>query len=145
MSLGAYDALDAVGLARLVAAGEATALELLEAALARADARNARLNAIVTRDDAGARARARGPLPRGPLSGVPFLWKDLHAAWAGQTLTGSSRLRAGDRPGVNAGRQREDGAAVGHVGEAEAAAAIGVDDVPPRDEARRAGTAHGVS
>lgn len=102
MSLGAYDALDAVGLARLVAAGEATALELLEAALARADARNARLNAIVTRDDAGARARARGPLPRGPLSGVPFLWKDLHAAWAGQTLTGSSRLRAGDRPGVNA-------------------------------------------
>jgi len=102
MALDAYDGLDAVGLSALIAGGELTAAEALEAALARADARNPRLNAIVTRDDEGARARARGPLPPGPLSGVPFLWKDLHAAWAGKTLTGSSRLRAGHRAGVNA-------------------------------------------
>jgi amidase len=95
MALSDYDRLDAVGLSALVARREVTAAEALEAAIARADARNPRLNAIVTRDDAGARARARGPLPPGPLSGVPFLFKDLHAAWKGHGLTGSSRLRAG--------------------------------------------------
>jgi amidase len=90
-----YDRLDALGLARLVARGEVTALEVLEAALDRADARNPRLNAIVTRFDDEARARARGPLPKGPLSGVPFLLKDLLAAWGGHPLTGSSRLLEG--------------------------------------------------
>jgi amidase len=92
MALSDYDRLDAVGLASRIARREVTP----------ADARNPRLNALVTRDDEAARARARGPLPAGPLSGVPFLWKDLHAAWAGHGLTGSSRLRAGNVASVNA-------------------------------------------
>jgi amidase len=90
-----YDRLDAIGLAELVARGDVTPLELLEAALERADARNPRLNAIVARYDDEARARARLPLPRGALSGVPFLVKDLLAAWEGHPSTGGSRLLDG--------------------------------------------------
>ncbi len=90
-----YDQLDALALADLVASREVTPLELLEAALERAEARNPRIDAIVARYDDEARNRARGPLPRGPLSGVPFLVKDLLAAWKGHPLTGSSRLLEG--------------------------------------------------
>jgi amidase len=92
-----YDRLDAVALAELVSRGEVSAAELLEAALERADARDPHVNAIVARHDDAARERARGPLPRGPLSGVPFLVKDLLAAWKGKPLTGSSRLLEGFR------------------------------------------------
>lgn len=95
MRLPEYDHLDAVALAELVARREITPLELLEAALERADARNPRLNAIVARYDDEARARASEPLPPGPLSGVPLLVKDLLAAWKGHPLTGSSRLLDG--------------------------------------------------
>jgi amidase len=94
LRLPEYDRLDALALAALVARGEVSAPELLEAALERADARNGRLNAIVARYDDEARRRARGPLPPGPLSGVPFLLKDLLAEWKGHPLTGSSRLFA---------------------------------------------------
>jgi amidase len=92
-----YDRLDAVALGELVSRGEVTAAELLEAALERADARNPQVNAIVARHDEAARERARGPLPRGPVSGVPFLVKDLLAGWKGKPLTGSSRLLEGLR------------------------------------------------
>ncbi len=95
MRLPEYDRLDAIGLAQLVARGEVTPLEVLEAAFERADARNPRVNAIVARYDEEARSCARGPLPAGPLSGVPFLLKDLLAAWKGHPLTGSSRLLDG--------------------------------------------------
>jgi amidase len=95
MRLPEYDQLDALGLAALVARRQVTPAELLEAALERADARNPALNAIVARYDDEARARAAGPLPAGPLSGVPFLVKDLLAAWKGHPLTGSSRLLDG--------------------------------------------------
>lgn len=95
MRLPEYDDLDALGLAALVARRELSAEELLDAALARADARDPALNAIVARFDTEARARARGPLPAGPLSGVPFLLKDVVAAWKGHPFTASSRLLDG--------------------------------------------------
>src|SRR6266508_6440493 len=95
MRIPEYDQLDALALSELVARREITPLELLEAALERADARNPRLNAIVARYDDEARRRAAGPLPPGPLSGVPLLVKDLLAAWKGHPLTGSSRLLDG--------------------------------------------------
>jgi amidase len=97
-----YDWLDALGLGELVARREVSPAELLEAALERADARNSRLNAIVARYDDEARARAAGPLPAGPLSGVPFLLKDLLAAWKGHPLTGSSALLEGFVPDEDA-------------------------------------------
>ncbi len=90
-----YDQQDAIGLAHLVARREVSALEVLEAALERADARNPRLNAIVARYDDEARAHARGPLPQGPLAGVPFLLKDLLTAWAGHPVTAGSRFLQG--------------------------------------------------
>jgi amidase len=90
-----YDDLDALALGELVARRQLSAPELLEAALERADERNPRLNAIVARYDDEARARARGPLPDGPLSGVPFLFKDLLALWKGHPATASCRLFEG--------------------------------------------------
>lgn len=98
-----YDQLDAIGLAHLVARREVSVLEALEAALERADARNPPLNAIVARYDGEARARARAPLPGGPLSGVPFLLKDLLTAWAGHPVTDSSRFLAGVVPADDSG------------------------------------------
>ncbi|HEY0975257.1 MAG TPA: amidase [Solimonas sp.] len=73
---------DGLGLAALVRAGEVTAGELLDAALARADEVNPRLNAIVTPMHEIARARTRQPLS-GPFAGVPFLCKDLFQEYAG--------------------------------------------------------------
>jgi len=87
-----YDYLDACDLARLIARHEIHAAEILEAALERADARNPTLNAIISRFDDEARTCARGALPAGPLSGVPFLLKDLVTAWEGHPLTGGSRF-----------------------------------------------------
>ena len=101
MRLPEYDQLDALGLGALLASGQVSAAELLEAALERADARNPALNAIVHRADEAARARAAGTLPDGPLSGVPFLIKDLLTAWRGHPMTASSRLGAGFRPGFD--------------------------------------------
>jgi amidase len=98
MRLPEYDSLDATALAGLVARGEVTASELLEAALERADQRNPRLNAITSRYDDEARRRAAGTLPKGPFTGVPFLIKDLMTAWKGHPLTGGSRLLAGFVP-----------------------------------------------
>ena len=98
-----YDQQDAIGLAHLVARREVSALEVLEAALERADARNPSLNALVARYDDEARARARGPLPGGALSGVPFLLKDLVTAWAGHPVTGGSRFLAGVVPTDDSG------------------------------------------
>jgi amidase len=97
-----YARLDALALGGLVARREVSAAELLEAAIERADERNPRVNAIVARYDDEARARARGPLPAGPLSGVPFLLKDHLAAWKGHPLTSSSRLLAGFVPDEDA-------------------------------------------
>ncbi len=95
MRLPEYDQIDAVGLAHLIARRELDALEVLEAALERADARNPSLGAVVARYDDEARSRAGGPLPAGPLSGVPFLLKDLLTAWGGHPVTDGSRFLAG--------------------------------------------------
>lgn len=104
MRLPEYDRLDAIGLAELVARRAVSPGELLEAALERADGRNPALNAIVARYDDEARERAAGPLPPGPLSGVPFLLKDLATEWGGHPLTAGSRftrdLVASDDSGV---------------------------------------------
>jgi amidase len=66
----AYAGHDGLGLAALVAAGEATAEELLDAARRRAAEVDGRLNAVVVRLDAHADARVAGDLS-GPFAGVP--------------------------------------------------------------------------
>ncbi|MCB9733796.1 MAG: amidase [Deltaproteobacteria bacterium] len=94
----AYDDLDGVGLADLVRRGEVSPLELVDAAIARVEARNPALNAVVHRSFERARDAARGDLPAGPFRGVPFLLKDLNAEDAGQPSTHSTKLLTGFRP-----------------------------------------------
>jgi len=77
--IGDLGAADATALAALVAAGEVTPGELLDAALAAVDARNPALNAVVLVQEAVARKAIGQGLPPGPFRGVPFLIKDLGA------------------------------------------------------------------
>lgn len=86
-----YDDLDAIGLAALISAGQLSPAEVLEAAIARAEARNPQINAVVNRFDDRARGRA-ARLPEGPLRGVPTLLKDLKIGLAGTVTTNSCRL-----------------------------------------------------
>ena len=83
--------IDAMGQAALVQRGEMTALELVDAAIARIEALDPALNALASTDFERARAVAREPLPPGPLAGVPFLLKDLGATLAGMPQTKGSR------------------------------------------------------
>ncbi len=83
---------DAVGLAQLVKTGEATPLELVEAAIARIEKVNERVNAVIHPMFESARAAAQGPLPEGPFTGVPFLVKDLLASVKGEPLAMGSKL-----------------------------------------------------
>ena len=77
MSVDEYREYDALGLARLIDAGEVTATEVLASAISAAEGVNPQINAIVTTmyDEARDLAAA-GPV--GPLAGVPFLIKDLY-------------------------------------------------------------------
>ena len=76
--------LDATAQADLVRRGEASPKELVEAAIARIEAVNPQLDAVIrTRFDA-ARTEAAGDLPSGPFRGVPLLLKDLGCVIAGE-------------------------------------------------------------
>ena len=86
--------LDAIAQAELVRRGEVTPLELVDAAIAGIERANPALNAIVTPTFDRAREAARGDLPDGPFRGVPFLLKDLSAAWAGVRMTSGSAFLA---------------------------------------------------
>jgi amidase len=86
-----YEKYDGLGLAELVRRHEISAPELGAAAIERIEARNPGLNAVITpMFDLGLRA-ARGPLPDGPFAGVPFLLKDLLAAYAGVRFAAGCR------------------------------------------------------
>jgi len=85
---------DAIGLAALVRSGQVSARELIDTAIARAEAVDPALNAIVLKDYQAARNRAsRGgrdgssTLGDGPLAGVPYLIKDLGAPVAGLRMS----------------------------------------------------------
>ena len=76
--------LDATAQAELVRRGEVSPKELAEAAIARIEAVNPQLDAVIrTRFDA-ARLEADGDLPDGPFRGVPILFKDLGCTVAGE-------------------------------------------------------------
>lgn len=67
--------LDATGAAERIAKGEISALEAVEAAIARIEGIDPVLHVVATRDYERARERARQPMP-GPFSGVPAMIKD---------------------------------------------------------------------
>lgn len=103
--------MDALAQAALVRDGEATALELADAAIARIEATRA-LNAVICDLFAFAREEAQRPLPDTPLAGVPFLLKDLGGALAGvPDRMGSVALRGHvcDRESWLIGRYRQAG------------------------------------
>jgi amidase len=83
--------LDALGQADLVSRREVSALELVNAAIARVEALNPRLNCVATPMFEEARKRAQSKLPSGPLSGVPYMVKDLGQPCAGVRQTDGSR------------------------------------------------------
>lgn len=87
-----YRSRDATALAALVAEGAVTAGELLEIAVARAEAVQPLVNAIAIFDLEEAERRLAAPLPAGPFRGVPFLFKDLYAFLEGTALSNGSRL-----------------------------------------------------
>jgi amidase len=89
-----YEHYDALGLADLVRRRQVTADELLDAAIVRVEARNPNVNAVVMKlYDYGRQAITAG-LPDGPLTGVPFLVKDLSAALAGVPTTRACKFFA---------------------------------------------------
>src|SRR5262249_13054340 len=89
-----YRKQDATALAGLMAKGELSAKTVLEVAIARAEAVNGSINAIVHKQYEQARKAVAAGLPAGPLSGVPFLIKDLGFFESGEPATYGSRLFA---------------------------------------------------
>ncbi len=88
---------DATETAAMVARGEVTPTELLDAALVAVQRLNPHLNAVtLMQEDVARRAIAQG-LPRGPFHGVPFLLKDLGAEARDFPSHMGSRLYANTR------------------------------------------------
>ncbi len=85
---------DATELSELVRRGEVTARELAQASIARIEALNPRLNAVVTPMYEQALAAAERVDPKTPFAGAPLLVKDLLAQCAGVRHTNGSRLLA---------------------------------------------------
>ena len=77
--------------------GDVSPRELLEAAIARIEALNPVVNAVVSTDFGRALERSNGDAPEGPFAGVPYLIKDL-VEYEGLPFEMGSRLFAG-RPG----------------------------------------------
>ena len=92
-----FEKYDGLGLAELIRRREATAQEILDAAIARIESRNPALNAVVTRLYDQARTAIAAGLPHGAFTGVPYALKDLGALYAGAVTSYGSRLYAGYR------------------------------------------------
>ena len=84
-------ALDATAQAQLVRDGDASPLELVDAAIARIEKLDPELNAVIHPLFERARTTARGPLA-GPFAGVPMVVKDLDGYLAGAPLHLGNRL-----------------------------------------------------
>ena len=90
LSYEEYAAHDAVGLAELIRKGEVSAAEVLEAAIARTEAVNPVINAVVLKHYDLARQAVSDRQPTGPLAGVPLLLKDLGIGLKGTVTTNGS-------------------------------------------------------
>ncbi|KUR81352.1 amidase [Novosphingobium sp. Fuku2-ISO-50] len=85
---------DALGLAERIRRREVSAAELLDAAIARAEAMNPRFSFMAQRLYDRAHAAVAAGLPEGPFSGVPWLLKDLNTHIAGERTGNGSRFYA---------------------------------------------------
>ena len=112
MNFEDYSSHDGLGLAALVRKGETTPSELLETAIARIEAIDPGLNAVVHKTYERARSAIAEGLPDAPLRGVPFLLKDLAVFYGGVPTTFGSRLFADfvpDHDSILVERQRAAG------------------------------------
>jgi len=82
--------LDATAQAELVASGEVSARELVDAAIERVERVDGRLNAVIHRRFE--RAHDEAPGARGPFAGVPFLVKDAVCHTAGDPYHAGMRV-----------------------------------------------------
>ncbi len=91
--------MDALALAELIRTRQLSVAEAVDAAIARIEQLNPRLNAVVHPMFEQARQKAREPLadPAAPFAGVPFLIKDLLTAYEGEPIASGSKLYAGYR------------------------------------------------
>ncbi len=89
-----FDGQDMTGLAASIRDGDVSAREVVEFALHRIAERNPAVNAVVAERAEEALAEVDAGLPDGPLRGIPFLIKDLHADVAGLPTSNGSRLFA---------------------------------------------------
>lgn len=100
MSESDFAGWDATETAAALRSGAVSALEVVDAAIARSKSLNPKLNFLVTDDYDRARDRARAPLGDGPFAGVPFLIKDL------DDLTGlPTRLGTRSTGGISAAQR----------------------------------------
>lgn len=152
----------AASLAAAVRTGAISAAEAVEAALARIDAGNTRINAFtsIMRDEARRDAaridglrKSGGPL--GPLAGVPFAVKDLYDV-AGHVTRSGAKIHAERPPAVKTAtvvqRLRDAGAIlIGHLNMEEYAYGFFTDNahfgrtLNPHDTSRTAGGSSGGS
>ncbi len=87
-----FSLIDATAMAELVRKKEVQPIELVDAAIKRIERLNPVLNAVITPMFDQAREKAKGELPDGPFTGVPFLLKDALAALKGVRLTAGAEI-----------------------------------------------------
>jgi amidase len=92
MAFPEYSNFDGLGLAELVRQKKISPAELAEEAISRIETNNPRLNAVVLPLYERAREKAKGKLPNGPFTGVPFMMKDLHATLEGVPTSHGNKL-----------------------------------------------------
>jgi amidase len=85
-----YDKYDGTGLADLVRNRQVQSSELVEEAIDRIEKVNPKVNAVITRMYDESRTAAKGNLSDGPFAGVPFLLKDIIAAYKGVRMASGS-------------------------------------------------------
>src|SRR5919108_926425 len=92
MAFSDYGKYDGLGLAELVRKKQVSPAELVEEAIRRIETHNPKLNAVVLPLYERAREKAKGKLPEGPFTGVPFMIKDLHATLEGLPTSHGNKL-----------------------------------------------------
>ena len=98
MTISEYEELDGLGMAALVKNRDVTALELVEEAISRIEARNPALNAVIYKMYDQARAVAQGGMTDAPFAGVPFLLKDMTSHYEGVPTTHGCKFLADVAP-----------------------------------------------
>lgn len=87
-----YEQYDGLGLAELVQKKEVKPLELVEESIIRIEKLNPHINAVVHKMYDDAKTKSEKDVANGPFAGVPFLLKDLGAAFEGAPMRQGSRF-----------------------------------------------------